>query len=356
MISIEISDNPLEKRRQTTTRAQKNLIGLTEEFKGANIHKNYLNGLEPDEFTSGLNSLAAILKELYTGMINEPQKYAMKDASDVKGLVKNTNFLFLLAQNGVIRGDSLEVDGKILANALKNAKVTKPEIYFKFIEPLGFTASGLGKNIETSEIITVEFPDDKYLLTVLKAMADAVGVFSRKKPHQSNIYFELLDHRVLENYPATEPKLTMEYVISKLNNKSREVVKIFYEFIEPLAKCNIKGDIEWYWTPTFTLKSTKKVIMSFKLDLESHDLKLNLANIGKYTDYLINLPEKMVKVIKNDGWGCSNCSPNCGKPFEFYLDGIFYKKCICGSFVFINPDNKDSELLLGLLKKELEYQ
>jgi hypothetical protein len=48
----------LEKRRLSTTQAQKRLLGLTREFKEANVHKKYLNGLEPDEFTSGLNSLA----------------------------------------------------------------------------------------------------------------------------------------------------------------------------------------------------------------------------------------------------------------------------------------------------------
>ena len=74
-------------------------------------------------------------------------------------------------------------------------------------------------------------------------MADAVGMFSGINPNQGNIYFELLDHRVLENYPATEPKLTMEYILSKLKNESRDVAEMFYEFIKPLAKCEIKGSL-----------------------------------------------------------------------------------------------------------------
>ena len=339
------------------TRANKNLLGLTETFEGLSIHKNHLNGLAPDEFASGLNSLAATLKALYTGIANDPQSYAMKDADDLKGHVKNINFLLLLAQKGIIKGDSLEIEGKTFAAALKDAKVTKPERYFQIYEPLGFSFSGLGKKIEASEKIITEFPDNKHLLNALKSMADAVGAFSAINPNQGNIYFELLDPRVLENHPATEPKPTMEYIIPKLNINSGDVIKRFYEYIKPFAKCEIKGSLEWYWTVTFILKSTKKVILSFKLDQESHKIKLNLANIGSYVEHVKELPAKMIDEIKNSGWGCNkeNCNPKCAGGFKFDLNGVSYNKCRGGAFTFNNPDKNESELLLGLLKKEIEF-
>ena len=336
------------------TRAEKNLTGLTMKFEGMTVHKHYLCELDLDDFTSGMIALAETFKMMYAGMINDPQKYAMKGADDVKGLVKNMNFLLLMARMGVLNNTSLEVDGKKLAPALKEAKVTKPEIYFRIIEPLGFTASGLGKKIAESGKITIDFPDNKFCLTALKAMADAVSVFSTINPNQGNYYFQFLDHRALESHPATEPKNTMEYILSKLKTESQDVVEIFYEFIKPLTKCEIKGDIGWYWTPTFTLKSTKKVILSFKLTLDNHNIKLNLANIGQYTELLDGYPTKITEEMKSSGWGCGNCNSKCVGAFVFDLDGINYKKCRCGSFVFDNPSKDDSELLLGLLKKELE--
>ncbi len=201
----ESSEIKLEERRLLTTRAQKNLLGLTETFEGADVHENYLNGLEADDFISGLDSLSATFKALYTGMINEPQMYATKDA-----------------------------------------KVTKPEIYFQILESLGFSVTGLGEKIEKSEIITVEFPDNTYLIAALKAMVEAVSAISKTTPNRGNSYFELLENRVLENYPAIEPKSTMDYVLSKLKSKNREIVGMFCEFIKPFARCNIKGDISWY--------------------------------------------------------------------------------------------------------------
>jgi len=336
------------------TRAKRNLAGLTTNFDDLDVHRNYLNGLKKEEFRDGMHALARTLKSLYTGMASDPQAYAMKGDDDIKGLAKNTNFLLLLAEKGVMRGGSLEIDGRALAPALKDAKVTKPEIYFRILEPLGFATTGLGKKIETSENITVEFLDHRHLLAVLKAMADAVGMFALSNPNQGNHYFELLDHRVLANHPATEPETTMEHILSKLKTESRDAVAPLYAFIEPLAKCDIKGSLQWYWTPTFTLRSTKKVIMSFKLTLGNHEVKLNLANIGKYTELLDALPARMVDEIKDGGWGCGGCNPKCAGAFAFELGGKPYRKCRGGSFVFVEPSKKDSELLLKLLKKELE--
>jgi len=337
-------------------RAEKSLTGLTKNFEGVSIHKNYLNGLDEEEFLSGMEALAQAFESLYAGMINEPQAYAMKDADDIKGLVKNMNFLLLAAQKGVLRNGTLEIDGSALAPALKEAKVTKPEQYFKILEPQGFVTTGLAKKVEASEKITVDYPDSPHLLTALKAMADAVGAFSGINPNQGSIYFEMLDHRVLANHPATEPKASMEFILSKMRSDSRDVVEVFYEFIKPLAKCELKGGFGHYWTPTFTLKSNKKVILSFKLTLDNHDVKLNLANLGKYTEALDGFPEKLIGTIKDGGWGCGGCrakSDDCA--FSFDLDGQSYRKCRCGSFVFDKPDQNDTELLLKLLKKELEF-
>jgi len=124
---------------------------------------------------------------------------------------------------------------------------------------LRFAITGLGKKMEICETISLEYPGHNGLLAVLKAMADAITKFSKSKPHQiSRNYFELLDYRVLENYPATEPVDTLEYIISKIKPESRDVVKIFYDFIIPLAKCQIKGSIGHYWTPDIHLKTYKK--------------------------------------------------------------------------------------------------
>ena len=343
----------IEKRRLETSFVEKNLMGLTTIFDNIVVHKNYLDGLENEDFISGLNTLSQIFHSLYTGMISEPKIYAMKNQDDVKGFVKNMNFLLLLAQRGTMNGDSIEIDRFAFALSLSKAKITKPERYFEVLESVGFVSTGLCKKTETGEDICVEFPDNKYALIALKAMADAIGMFSETNPTRGNNYFHLLDGRILENHPASAPKDTMEYILTKLKSDNRDVTAMFYEYMKPLAKCNIKGDIGWYWTPTFTLKSTKKVIMSLKLTVESHDIKLNLMNIGQYTDLLEDLPPHMINEMTNGGWECGACNPKCKNAYVFDLDGISYKKCRCGSFLFKEPNKEDSKLLLGLLKKEI---
>ena len=349
-----MTSEKLEQRRLSFPRVEKNLAGLNANFDGAIINANYLNGLDESEFRSGLDALSQTFEAIYTGMAGNPKAWAMKDADDVKGFAKNMNFLLMSAHVGAIKSGMLEIDGAAFASALKAAKVTKPEIYFDIFESAGFAAFGLNKKIESSEVITVDFPDNPYLLTAMKALADAVCTFSDANPNRGNGYFEMVDSRVFEKFPAVEPKDTMEYVLTKLHPDSREVAAMLYDYIKPLAKCQIKGGVGWYWTPTFTLKSTKKVIMSLKLDLVSHDVKLNLANIGKYTDVLADFPAKLIAEIKENGWGCGNCNSKCEGGFAFELDGVAYKKCRCGSFSFALPTRDDARLLVDLLKKEVE--
>ena len=339
--------------------ANKNLIGLTKNFEEMVVHEKYLHGLVPEDFASGMIALAEVFHTIYTGMISEPQLYAMKSSDDSKGLAKTMNFLFLLAQTGVINNTSLEVEGKMLAPILKDARVTKPEMYLRIFESMGFEAVGLDKKIAESENIIINFPDNRNLLTALKAMVDAAGAFSRIDPNGCNSYLALLDYRILENYPAIKPKPTIEYALTKVKSEISERVEVFYHFIKPLAKCAVKGDPLSSWTATFTLKSTKKVIMSLRFSMESYSVKLNLANLGKYAELINGLTQKRINEIKDGGWASrceSSCNPNCGKPYEFEWDGVSYSKCIGGSFYFDNPDAHDSELLLGLLKKEIECQ
>ena len=346
---------PIEKRRLETTCVEKKLMGLTTSFEGLSVHENYLGGLEKEEFFSGLHALAQVFDSLYRGMSSAPNAYAMKNSDDAKGFAKNMNFLRLLAQKGLLNGAFIEVDGSLFSLALKEAKVTKPERFFHVLESAGFITTGLGEKIETSEKIIVKFPDNKYMFTALKAMTNAVGMLSRIRPDRGDDYFDLLDCRVLEKYPAAAQRDTMEYILTKLKGDNRDIAKMFYEFIKPFAKCEIKGAIGWYWTPTFTLKSTKRVIMSIKLTPEGHDIKLNLANIGKHTDILADFPPQMLDEIVNGGWECGNCSPKCGRAFAFDFAGVSYRKCCCGSFLFAEPSKNDSALLLGLLKRELEF-
>ena len=339
------------------TGASKNLMGLHENLEEMTVHENYLYELTQKEFVSGMSELVNIFKGLYTGMLSEPQLYMMKNGEDTHGLEKNMNFLLQLAQRGSLNNHFLEANGPILASALKKAKVTKPMMYFQVLELLGFTVTGLEKKMEISEKITIEYPDNHDLLPVLKSMADAIGMFTKNKPHkQSSVYFELLDHRVLNHYPATEPVTTMEYLMSKLNSESREVVEMFYGVIEPLTKCNIKGSFGHYWTPTFTLRSPKRVMMSLKLTLDNHDVKLNLANLGKYTEILADFPTEIINEIIDNGWGCEGdgCNPKCAGAFTFDLNGKSYKKCRGGSFVFYAPDKNKAALLIRLLEREIE--
>lgn len=341
----------LEQRRMSFACTKRNLAGLTKHFEDIIVHENYLHGVAKEDFYSGMDALAQTFRKLYTEMISDPQNYAMKDDNDSKGLSNNMNFLFQLAQTGTLNDKILEVEGKLLALTLKEAKVTKAERYFHILESLGFVTTGLGAKIETSEMISVEYPDNNYLLAVLKAMTDAICMFSSAKPHQiSSNYFELLDYRLLENYPATEPTLTFEYLMSKIKGESRDIATMFYEFIMPLTKCQVKGDFRHYWTITFTLKTTKKVIMSLRVNLESHDVKLNLFNLGKYTKFLIDFPTKMLHEIKHGGWETDN-----DDAFVFELGGKTYKKDPDGSFVFTKPNKSESMLLIELLKKELSF-
>ena len=349
-------ESKLEERRLTLSRAQRNLIALTKTFGDITVHEKYLSryDLTTAQLAEGFTAASEILAKLYTSMIADPKTYAMKGADDDKGLIKNTNFLYFLAKTGELKHNALEISGSALAQALKETKVTKPESYLNIFESLGFNFTGMDKKIESSGTITTTCNLSRYLLPALKAMVDAIDEFEQMTYNRGSHYFEMLDCRVLSCYPAVEPQLTMPYILSKLDEETREITSRLDNFLAPNAKRAIKGGIGWYWTVTYTSKKTKKVIASLKLDIQSHDVKLNLANIGKYTEQVSLLPKTMIAQITSNGWDCGKCNPKCDGAFEFILADSSYSKCRCGSFVFAKPTADDTSYFLELLKSELD--
>jgi hypothetical protein len=338
------------------TYIESNIKGLIEDYSMIKIHKKYLYGLEENDFKSGFGDLVKTFKTLYSSMRENPIIYAMKDEDDVKGFVKNMNFLLLLAHKSFINNNfTLSVKGNELALALKDAKITKPEIYFDIIHKIGFTTIGLSKKLSDSEDIIVEFPDNNRLIVALKAMADSICGFSTINSNQGSTYFKNLDYRVLENETPTEPKLTMEYIIYSLKDNRKEVVSILNSFISKYAKHSIKGDTYYNWTATYTYLANKKVIISIKSSVENCSIKLNLHHLGQYVDYLHEIPEKMVEEIKTNGWDCGSCNEKCEGGIKFEIDGATYKKCRCGSFVFNNPTVDTVKYGIKLLEMEMSY-
>lgn len=345
-------------------RAERNIACLTKDFSNISVDESYLQGLSKEDFISGMNGLSQIFMAMYVGMNKTPSQYAMKNNDDVKGLVKNMNFVFLMAKIGVLnRHLELEIDGRSFASALKESRVTKPEIYFNVFEQLGFIATGLSNKIETSDIIKIEYPDNRFVLPALKAMTKGINearsnvssIAQGIYVNQGNEHFEFLDPRVIQKYPS-DMSLTIDYLLDNMDDDRRYLLMEVYELLKDHTKIKLEGSNHHNWKGTFSLKANKRVLVTFHYRWDHFDVKLNLANLGDYVEETSSFPKTMIDEMINGGWECGVCNPNCAKPFEFTLGGVHYKKCHCGSFIFSNPDKASSKMLLGLLKRELEIE
>ncbi len=323
------------------------LIENKEDFR---VHEKHMYGTSKEEFMSGYNELNMVLRKLYSDMEKHPKQYAMKDNNDIKGFYKNINFLMIIACNGELKNDySLEIDGEALDLELKNIRFTKPELYFDTLKSLGFVAMGLKKKVSSSDTISVEYPDNHYLIIALKAMGDCAS----KIPKNDIVYFMNMDYRILENEEVTSPKLNIEYILRHLAGEKGEVLKKLNDILSKNSKCVIDGDTYYDWNISYKLKSNKKAIALVKSKADLFTAKLNLRNIGNYINDISNFPEKLKNEILTCGWSCGSCNVKCEGGYKFDYDGVFYDKCRCGSFIFDNPNCEELEYLIGLFEEEL---
>jgi hypothetical protein len=264
-----------------------------------------------------------------------------------------------MGSTGELQPDmTLHIDcGKLLA-AAKELKITSiPALLSKLID-YGFTIEGLKKSVKETDIINVSYPDNRYLITALKAMSEAMLTLNKGDLKKNKNYFYMLHSGLLENEKVKNPKLTLEHLSRTLDGNKQGIASALDTAIADKSKKTVKmgGFMRNDWGCVYTGNVGKKVLMSLNTVQDKLDAKLNLQNIGKYIDAVDGYPDNIRETIKTSGWECGHCHGTCPGPFSFTMDGKEYNKCRCGAFLFQNITSDEVPYCVDMLKKELACQ
>lgn len=348
------------------------LKNVIDDPKTLKIHSSFLGGADIEQFTQGFLTLLATVRVIYADIIRDPASFGMllkeKIEDDPKNpdytnsnasFVRVPNLLLMLGAKGVLQPDvSLSLDGAELIAAAKELKVTSMPFLLAKLKDYGFDINGLGKTIKAGDIINVSFPDERYLITALKAMADALMIMNNGVLGKSKNYFYMLHYGMLDNEKVKAPKLDFNLINRTLDTEKQKCASQLDDYIRPFTKPDVRmgGFMRNDWSCTYTGSKDKKVVMTIHVNQDKLSAKLNLKHIGEYICQADIYPEHIRETIRKNGFECGHCNEKCAGGFPFTMDGKAYNKCRCGSFYFHDPHAEDLPYLKELLERELSFQ
>jgi hypothetical protein len=345
------------------------LKNMNVEPKTMTIHPRFLFGIDKVEFQEGFHALWQLVCRLYTEIAQEPSAFGMLLKENTVANAKNSNYtrsnasfvrvpnlLFAMGAVGTLQPDmTLVLEGEKLLSAAKGLKITALPFLLKQLSNYGFELAG---EITDGAIVSVSYPDNRFLPAALKAMADAQLRLNRGDIKKLKNYFYMLHSGLLEKETVKAPKLTFDMVLRTLDDERRKTAAVLHETISAKSKAGIRmgGFMRNDWSCVYTARKSKKVIMSLNTEQDGLSAKLNLQHIGKYINTVMTYPEHIRQVIQSSGWECGHCHDSCAGGFAFEMEGRAYNKCRCGAFLFNEITAEQLPFCQELLIKELAYE
>ncbi|BCN30376.1 hypothetical protein [Anaeromicropila herbilytica] len=359
----------MEKQYYVQVIAENYLKNVIDDPSSMSVHEKFLNGLDQKDFEEGFLALISLVRHLYSDVARDPASFGMilKDITDINA--KNTdytssnasflripNLLFILGARAELRTEMiLTIDGGVLSSIAKELKITGLWLLISKLREYGLEIIGMDKTIKNGDVISISYPDNRALIVVLKAMADATMEINKGDMKKQKNWFYMMHYGILEDAKVKEPKLTVESIYHALDSAKSESADILHESVANVTKQAVRmgGFMRNDWSCVYTSIKNKKVLMSLHVEQEKLSAKLNLQHINEYMSLVAELPNKIRDSISINGWDCGHCNPSCSGGFSFELDGKAYNKCRCGSFIFEDITDEDVQSCKKLLSQEL---
>jgi len=350
------------------------LKNLVQEPEAISVVRSFLHGLDINEFEEGYIALLRLIRSLYTDIKNDPGAFGMPLIEAVEDNPKNTdytkshdgfkrvpNILLVLGTTGTLSSkQSLIINGKELIAAAKNVKIVKmPELLNKLID-YGFEIKGYNKTVKDTDELTIDYPDCRAMLPVLKSMADIQKEIGKGDLRRNNAYFYMMMPEILAASKIKEPVLKLDHMLQALSKNNEIIAKKFNDCINGKAKIKVRT-IDFMrnrWHAVYTGIKSKQALCTLRNEQNEMSVKLNLEHINDYIDVVMKIPDKLQNDIRNGAWSCnqSECNPKCAGGFKFEIDGIAYNKCRGGAFTFTNISTDEASYLIKLLELEMKRE
>lgn len=335
------------------------------------IHPSYLHGINQWQFQEGYMALHGLILSLYSDIVEDPSGFGMllkeniipnaKNADYTNSnasLIRVPNLLLIIGAKGVLQSDmALSLNREKLLASAKELKITGLPLLLNKLCEYGFTIEGFDNTGQDNNNVHISFPNNRYLIVALKAMADALMQLNKYDLSKPKTYFYILHNGLLENNPVKAPKLTVESIYHSLDSEKRKVAAALDEAVASYSKTAVRmgGLMRNDWSCVYMEKKNKKVIMSLQVEQDTLSAKFNLQHIGNYINLIMDYPENIREAIRSSGWECGHCRGNCAGGFAFKMESKSYNKCRCGSFVFENISFAQIPYCKELIAQEMSH-
>lgn len=343
---------------------QDEVIRLPENFK---VHDCFLNEMQEADFDFTFREIWDMYINIYGDIAEFPEIFGMplykeedyncftKQARDSRSAVYRP---FNLLYNLFISGDLSK--GALIINVTKFKTINEVKnvhILFERLSDYGFFFEGLNNYKIAKENIYISYPDNPYVLTVLKHMADKAYNTKRLNDFLACHYKLLQDDISTVNYGFGP-----DIVADKMHTKQEKA--FVYAMDTALSERGYYSEERgWNEGPGYAYYDKERemktkgpyhyLMLSWKTKLV---LYLRIRNASKCLEYLKQCPDSVKQIFLWSDTGCINhTNGTCLKGQEYTIDGNTYWRCGCCNAPFhFNPIREDIPHYIKLVELGLE--
>ena len=360
-------------------------IDLPEDFE---IHSDYLRILSKEKIISTVRSIRQMFENVYQDIANFPERFKVPmieiiaeertktGAPPAKALSsKWAPYRFFDVLINILISGQIE-DGILIAN--DPAKIVEANKIYKMIKAVdhkllntdalysqfdcyGLYLDGLRNFKFTKDTgrITLSYPDDPDLLTVLKWMADKAHEFERRWD------FILCQYRLLQDgMDSVNYGLGADYIADRLHTKEERdcVCKLdaalreigYVTYLDGAGFTTATGYASLFYYENEQDKGNLDK-SNFRLRAEQKlNLRIRVKNIQNGAEHIKQCSDEIRRIFIPGDNGCCNRA-NCEEKFrngkgtgfgggqEYVIDGVTCWKCGChgGKFITLQPRSED---------------
>lgn len=367
-------------------RRQAEIMDMPEEFE---IHADYLKVLPRGNIIAAFATIRGMIHDVFQDIADEPERFKMPlveiraDNLTKYGFPppeaqtsKRAPYMFLDALNNllicgtVINGElSIERDklaeanrqyktGAYKAYAPKSYAIKNVDRLYSQLDRYGLYLEGL-KNFKLpggTERITLRYPDNPDVLTVLKWMADKAHDHDRRQEFMICNYRLLQDKMDSFNYEGGA-----DYIADKTH--TRQEKDFAYRFDSALREKGLLSDVDnraempgedsyavYYYVREKDFGNRSRA--SYKLTAKQTKLQLGLRIkcIQNCTGYIETCSDEIKSLFIPGDKGCPN-RPHCTHGQGYTISGTEYWHCgCCGNLLTFTPRAEDIGAYIKLVE------
>jgi hypothetical protein len=333
------------------------------------INKDFLKIGKKTDVKSAFTQVNSLFLQIYDDITKKPDEFGMPLHSKEKnrffskewrdsGQVPYRPFilLFNLLTCSDIKGKSINVSinkYKNIKSHSKNTsgidkKISNQHFLFKKLSEYGFVFKGLKNNKASDNNITISYPDDFTLLSLLKMLADKAYNTNRIEDFlcchfrllQDDMHTANFGHEIDNIADRVKTVKEREFVY-----KMDEVLISKKMFRKPYGGFECHG-LAYYDSEK---KMNAKAPYSFRIVTRGTDmhsppemlLMLRIRNVSNCLEYIKKCPLSVKEIFKYGDKGCEHRS-QCNKGVSYEFERKSYRRCACCAPAFIfKPNIKD---------------